>query len=111
MSKRKNKSNHYNKLIHKQVNNTLNKALFKLVVLTITYLQAVNPTSYCHLNTAVLVLQVYFDEAADHRAHLRLSLLSIMSLIAAVRLESDHGWERAIEAASSPHTESLREGE
>ncbi|XP_056121572.1 uncharacterized protein LOC130099790 [Rhinichthys klamathensis goyatoka] len=35
---------------------------------------------------------------SDHRAaHLRLSMPSIRSLIAAVRLESDHGWEREIE--------------
>ncbi len=44
------------------------------------------PTSYCHLNTAVPVLQLYSDEAADHRVHLHLYLPSITSLIAAVRL-------------------------
>ncbi|XDV39295.1 hypothetical protein PO909_008552, partial [Leuciscus waleckii] len=57
----------------------------------------VDPTSYCHLNRAVPILRLYFNEAADHRSHLCLSLPSIMSLIAAVRLGSDHGWERDIE--------------
>ncbi|KAL0153332.1 hypothetical protein M9458_051370, partial [Cirrhinus mrigala] len=57
----------------------------------------VNPTSYCHLNAAVPILRLYLDEAADHRAHLRLSLPSIRSLIGALRLESDHGWERDLE--------------
>ncbi|KAI2645094.1 hypothetical protein H4Q32_024121 [Labeo rohita] len=57
----------------------------------------VNPTSYCHFNAAVPILRLYLDEAADHRAHLRLSLPSVRSLIGAVRLESDHGWERHIE--------------
>lgn len=56
-----------------------------------------NPTSYCHFNTAVPILQLYLDEAADHSTHLRLSLPSFRSLIAAVRLDSDHGWERDIE--------------
>ncbi|KAL0152331.1 hypothetical protein M9458_052054 [Cirrhinus mrigala] len=59
--------------------------------------EVVNPTSYCHLNAAVPILRLYLDEAADHRAHLRLSLPSIRSLIGALRLESDHGWERDIE--------------
>ncbi|XP_067283966.1 putative nuclease HARBI1 [Pseudorasbora parva] len=63
----------------------------------LSHLQVLNTTSYCHLNRAVPILQLYFDEAADHRQHLRLSLRSIMSLIAAVRLETDHGWERDIE--------------
>ncbi|KAL0153598.1 hypothetical protein M9458_051078 [Cirrhinus mrigala] len=39
---------------------------------------------------AVPILRLYFNEAADHRAHLRLSLPSII-------LESDHGWETDIE--------------
>ena len=47
---------HHNKCIHVQVNNTWNKASFKLTVLTIMYLQTVNPTSYYHLNTAETVL-------------------------------------------------------
>ncbi len=38
------------------------------------------------------------NSAADHHAHLHLSLPSITTLIAAVRLESDHEWERDIEA-------------
>ncbi|KAL0152451.1 hypothetical protein M9458_052174, partial [Cirrhinus mrigala] len=59
----------------------------------------VNPTSYCHFNAAVPILRLYLDEAADHRAHLRLSLPSIRSLIGALRLESDHGWERHIETS------------
>ncbi|KAI2648030.1 hypothetical protein H4Q32_024214 [Labeo rohita] len=58
---------------------------------------AENTTSYCHLNAAVPILRLYLDEAADHRAHLRLSLPSIRSLIGALRLESDHGWERDLE--------------
>lgn len=50
----------------------------------------VNPTSLSSQHSCV-------NSAADHRAHLHLSLPSIMSLIAAVRLESDHGWERETE--------------
>ncbi|XP_067252674.1 putative nuclease HARBI1 isoform X1 [Chanodichthys erythropterus] len=58
----------------------------------------VNPTSsYCHLNRAVPILQLYFDEAADLRNDLRLSRQSILSLTAVIRLDSDHGWERDIE--------------
>ncbi|KAI2661133.1 Protein ALP1-like [Labeo rohita] len=56
----------------------------------------VNPTSYCCVNTAVPILRFYLDQAADHRAHLRLSLPSIRSLIAAVSLESEHGWDKDI---------------
>ncbi len=41
------------------------------------------------------------NSAADHPTHLHLTLPSITSLIAAVRLESDHGWERDIEAVLS----------
>ncbi len=37
------------------------------------------------------------NSAADHHAHLHLPLPSITTLVAAVRLESDHGWERNIE--------------
>ncbi len=44
------------------------------------------PKSYCHLNTAGPVLQLYSDEAADHHVHLHLSLLSLTSLTTAVRL-------------------------
>ncbi|KAI2645243.1 Protein ANTAGONIST OF LIKE HETEROCHROMATIN PROTEIN 1 [Labeo rohita] len=58
--------------------------------------ETVNPTSYCCVNTAVPILQFYLDQAADHRAHLRLSLPSIRSLIAAVSLESEHGWDKDI---------------
>ncbi|KAI2645935.1 hypothetical protein H4Q32_025284 [Labeo rohita] len=57
----------------------------------------VNPTSYCCVKTAVPILRFYLDQAADHRAHLRLSLPSIRSLIAAVSLESEHGWDKDIE--------------
>ncbi len=79
-------------------------------------LQEMDPTSYYH-PTAVPILWLYFDEAADHCAHLRRSLPSSMFLIAAVRLESDHGWDRDIIAllarvhpsASSPHTERLHD--
>ncbi|ROL41430.1 hypothetical protein DPX16_6828 [Anabarilius grahami] len=46
--------------------------------------QVVNLRSYCHLNTAVPILLLYFVEATDHREHIRLSLPSIMSLIAAL---------------------------
>ncbi|KAL0199111.1 hypothetical protein M9458_007651, partial [Cirrhinus mrigala] len=49
----------------------------------------VNPTSYCCVNTAVPILRFYLDQAADHRAHLRLSLPSIS-------LESEHGWDKDI---------------
>lgn len=60
--------------------------------------QMVNPTSsYCRLNRAVPILQLYFDEAVDLRNDLRLSRQSILSLTAAIRLDSDHGWERDIE--------------
>ncbi len=52
--------------------------------------------SYCRLNTAVPILQLYSDEAADHRVHLHLSLLSIPHCCS--QTESDHGWERDIEA-------------
>ncbi len=50
------------------------------------YLQMVNPHILLPSHTAVPILQLYSDEAADHRVHLHLSLPSIMSLIAAVRL-------------------------
>ncbi|KAI2645168.1 hypothetical protein H4Q32_028646 [Labeo rohita] len=56
-----------------------------------------NTTSFCNLSTAVPILQLYFEEAADHRAHLCLSLPSTRSLIGAVNLESDHVWKRDIE--------------
>ncbi len=56
-----------------------------------------NPASYCHVNTAVPILRFYLKQAADHRSHLHLSLPSIRSLISAVRLESEHGWEKDIE--------------
>ncbi len=58
----------------------------------------VTPTSsYCHLNRAVPILQLYFDEAVDLRNDLRLPRQSILSFTAAIRLDSDHGWERDIE--------------
>uniref|UniRef100_A0A3B1ILG9 DDE Tnp4 domain-containing protein n=1 Tax=Astyanax mexicanus TaxID=7994 RepID=A0A3B1ILG9_ASTMX len=53
-------------------------------------------TSYCQLNTAVPILQLYFG-GADLRADLRLSRETITSLTAALRQETDHGWSRDIE--------------
>ncbi len=48
---------------------------------------SVNIFMFMKFNTAVPILQLYSDEAADHRVHLHLSLPSITSLIAAVRLD------------------------
>uniref|UniRef100_A0A9J8DDJ6 Putative nuclease HARBI1 n=1 Tax=Cyprinus carpio carpio TaxID=630221 RepID=A0A9J8DDJ6_CYPCA len=57
----------------------------------------VSPTTYCHLNAAVPILRLYFEDGSDLRPNLRLSRQSIMSLIAALRSDSDHGWEKDIE--------------
>ncbi len=57
----------------------------------------VTPTSsYCHLNRAVPILQLYFY-TVDLRNDLCLSRQPILSLTAAIRLDSDNGWERNIE--------------
>lgn len=53
-----------------------------------TYLQTVSPTCYSYLNTAVPILQLYFDEAADLRCELRLSQQSIKALITALKSNS-----------------------
>ena len=53
-------------------------------------------TSYCHLHTAVPILQLYFN-SADLKADLQLSREAIASLTAAVRRETEHGWTWDIE--------------
>ncbi len=63
------------------------------------------PKSYCHLNTAEPALQLYSDEAADHRVHLHLSLLSITSLTAAVRLNLIMDEKGASRLSLSEHRE------
>ncbi|KAK7136426.1 hypothetical protein R3I94_014919 [Phoxinus phoxinus] len=55
------------------------------------------PTTYCHLNAAVPILRLYFEDGADLRPNLRLSRQSIQSLIAAVKPDCDHGWEKDVE--------------
>uniref|UniRef100_A0A9J7Y9A5 DDE Tnp4 domain-containing protein n=1 Tax=Cyprinus carpio carpio TaxID=630221 RepID=A0A9J7Y9A5_CYPCA len=62
----------------------------------ITY-YIVSPTIYCHLNAAVPILRLYFEDGADLRPRLQLSRQSIQSLIAAVKPECDHGWEKDVE--------------
>ncbi len=71
--------------INKQVNNTW-KSFIQTYCSNNHVFTDGEPKSYCRLNTADPVLQLYSDEAADHRVHRHLSLLSIMSLTAAVRL-------------------------
>lgn len=48
------------------------------------------------LNAAVPILRLYFEAGSDLRPNLRLSRQSIMSLITALRSDSDHGWEKDI---------------
>ncbi len=64
------------------------------------------PTSYCHLNTAEPVLQLYSNE--DHSVHLHLSLLSITSLTAAVRLNLIMDGKRTSRLSLPEHTERMR---
>ncbi|KAJ8014473.1 hypothetical protein DPEC_G00040600 [Dallia pectoralis] len=57
----------------------------------------VSPTTYCHLNPAVPILRIYFEDGPDLRPNLRLARQSIQSLIAAVKPDCDHGWEKEVE--------------
>lgn len=54
------------------------------------------PASYCQINRNVPILRLYFG-GGDLKPDLRLSRQTITALIAALRSDSDHGWQRDIE--------------
>ncbi len=105
MTKRMSRSRHHNKYIHIIEQHMRTRCCNNHA----GYLQAVNPR--IAISTAVPVLQLYSDEATDPRVHLPLSLPSITSLIAAVRLNliMDGKGTSSDPSASSAHTESLTE--